>query len=169
MYTLGSTLLSFQLGNVSFEHKFTVISDNVDIYADGLMGLDFFLKYKVRLDFFTNTFALTVNDKLITVPVGGTTNTDMAHQSADSKKTTQLVGDSITSPPTTCAVKCIVNKQKNQRSNEQKCKSEKFFIDLNKEKISHQSQLTIIHRAQKIVLKEYVTFQNILIGVETLL
>lgn len=67
--TLGSVPLNLKFDDLILEHKFTVIPGNIGIETDGIIGLNFLLKFNGKIDFSQNTFSIKVNkyDQLIHV------------------------------------------------------------------------------------------------------
>lgn len=52
---IGSVITKTLINNISFEHKFYVISDNINLTCDGIIGHDFLKTFGAKINYFKNT------------------------------------------------------------------------------------------------------------------
>ena len=74
VYTLGSRYLDFSIANISLKQKFHFVKENFPIPFDGILGLDFIIKYRVKLDLASSKFSLVSNDKEFEINFEGLNN-----------------------------------------------------------------------------------------------
>ena len=63
VYTLGSSEVKFSILNNFFEQTFQIVTEDFPIDFDGILGLDFIDKYKLKLDHSNSKISLFINDK----------------------------------------------------------------------------------------------------------
>lgn len=60
LQSLGSTFANLTINNVIIRHKFQVVDQKINLTSDGLLGMDFLLKYHAHIDFEDNKLILQV-------------------------------------------------------------------------------------------------------------
>ena len=74
--TLGVSYLTLELPNIpkSLKIKFSIVDDQFPIPVDGILGLDFIEKFKVKLDFHNSKILITLGDTEYTINLSNETN-----------------------------------------------------------------------------------------------
>ena len=74
---LGEISLDFEKEGISFNHNFQVVKNSFSIYGHGLLGRDFFQKFKAILDYDTQLLQIKVKENLLEFPLSDTFNDDV--------------------------------------------------------------------------------------------
>ena len=74
--TLGVSYLTLELPNISksLKIKFSIVDDQFPIPVDGILGLDFIEKFKIKLDFHNSKILITLGDTEYTINLSNETN-----------------------------------------------------------------------------------------------
>jgi hypothetical protein len=66
--TIGSTIKNFSVQDNDFAHKFFIVDDKITIDFDGILGNDFFVNRKAKIDYKENTLEFIIENIQFIIP-----------------------------------------------------------------------------------------------------
>lgn len=67
--TIGTTYANILLNGLQIPHKFHIVEDNFPIPTDGILGRDFLVNYKCKIDYDSWLLKVTTNFETLEIPI----------------------------------------------------------------------------------------------------